>query len=247
MKRRHLLQAGPLGVLAAGMGSLGPSSTGASPAGGSTAAFRTAAHQDHRCQVHPHRACRTPAGRSQGLDQRTELYGLGCATFTQRIRTVQTAVDVYLKQFLVGKSPWDIEDIWQSSFFSSYWRNGPVLNNALGGVDSALLGHSGEMDRPARLSVVGRQEPPRGGHLQVGRRPDLRRACRFVPAVAGAGLSAHSLRASGAGSLSSGRSGKRRPSRQPADTPLGGGPLRPGASPVSSGSCANGSANRSSC
>ena len=67
-----------------------------------------------------------------------ELYGLGCATFTQRIRTVQTAVDVYLKQFLVGKSPWDIEDIWQSSFVSSYWRNGPVLNNALGGVDAAL-------------------------------------------------------------------------------------------------------------
>src|SRR5262245_2250402 len=31
------------------------------------------------------------------------LYGLGCATFTQRARVVQTAIDRYLKPFLVGK------------------------------------------------------------------------------------------------------------------------------------------------
>jgi mannonate dehydratase len=66
------------------------------------------------------------------------LYGYGCATFTQRADLVKPAVEKYLKPFLLGKSTDRIEDIWQSCYDSSYWKNGPVLNNAISGIDQAL-------------------------------------------------------------------------------------------------------------
>jgi len=66
------------------------------------------------------------------------LYGYGCATFTQRADLVKPAVEKYLKPFLMGKTTDRIEDIWQSCYDSSYWKNGPVLNNAISGIDQAL-------------------------------------------------------------------------------------------------------------
>jgi mannonate dehydratase len=66
------------------------------------------------------------------------LYGYGCATFTQRADLVKPAVERYLKPLLIGKTTDRIEDIWQTCYDSSYWKNGPVLNNAISGIDQAL-------------------------------------------------------------------------------------------------------------
>ncbi len=138
-KRRNLLKSAMLLPLAA---------TGRA-AGQSAAAIKQPAHLG-KVKITKVRAIITAPYKTNLVIVKVEtdqpgLYGVGCATFTQRALTVVSAINDYLDDFCRGKNPADIEDLWQTTYQSSYWRNGPVLNNALSGLDQALWDIKGKM------------------------------------------------------------------------------------------------------
>ena len=66
------------------------------------------------------------------------LWGIGSANDVHHSSAVITAIEEVFAPRLIGRNTADIEDIWQSTNTSAYWRNSSILNVVLGGIDMAL-------------------------------------------------------------------------------------------------------------
>ena len=72
------------------------------------------------------------------LTDQPGLYGIGSASDHYRASTVIEAIEQSLAPKIIGRDAGDIEDIWQSSLTSGYWRHDSIWNTAMAGVDMAL-------------------------------------------------------------------------------------------------------------
>src|SRR5437899_8247737 len=69
------------------------------------------------------------------LTDQPGLYGIGSAHEHNPTGSVIAMVEQWIAPRLIGRDASQIEDIWQSTFTSGYWRTGPIHTVALAGVD----------------------------------------------------------------------------------------------------------------
>ncbi|MCC6180177.1 MAG: galactonate dehydratase [Chloroflexi bacterium] len=71
------------------------------------------------------------------VDTDEGIYGVGEAGLSSRELAVQGAVE-HLKQFLIGRDPFQIERLWQEMFRGAFFAAGNVTTSAIAAIDIAL-------------------------------------------------------------------------------------------------------------
>lgn len=94
------------------------------------------------------------------------IYGLGDATLNGRELAVASYLTDHLIPCLIGRDPFQTEDIWHYFYRGAYWRRGPVTMTAIAAIDVALWDIKGKaLNTPVYNLLGGRS---RTGALVYG-------------------------------------------------------------------------------
>lgn len=83
------------------------------------------------------------------------VYGLGDATLNGRELAVVSYLNDHVVPCLIGRDPFQIEDIWQYLYRGAYWRRGPVTMSAIAAVDTALWDIKGKSLQTPVYNLLG--------------------------------------------------------------------------------------------
>ena len=83
------------------------------------------------------------------------FYGLGDATLNGRELAVASYLQDHLIPCLIGRDPFQTEDIWQFFYKGAYWRRGPVTMSAIAAIDMALWDIKGKVLNTPVYNLLG--------------------------------------------------------------------------------------------
>ena len=83
------------------------------------------------------------------------IYGLGDATLNGRELAVAAYLEEHVLPCLIGRDPFQTEDIWQYLYRGAYWRRGPVTMTAIAAVDVALWDIKGKALNTPLYNLLG--------------------------------------------------------------------------------------------
>src|ERR1700677_5246782 len=83
------------------------------------------------------------------------IYGLGDATLNGRDLAVASYLPQHVLPCLIGRDPFQTEDIWQYLYRGAYWRRGPVTMTAIAAIDVALWDIKGKALKTPLYNLLG--------------------------------------------------------------------------------------------
>lgn len=82
------------------------------------------------------------------------IYGVGEGTLNGSEPIVAKAIE-HLSNLIIGRDPAQIEDIWNTLYYSGYWRGGPIFAAALAAIDFALWDIKGKVANMPVYQLLG--------------------------------------------------------------------------------------------